>query len=541
MTPRKGRDSNSPSISSECDRWLSRIATIDSEAMGYGIAMDVTVESETKLDADIDFTLPDLRRVVPRTTALPAQQLWSTYFDSADLRLWAGRITLRHRQGEDEGPGIWTLKLPIQHQTSRTVRSEHTWVGPAGTVPPQALEILVGLLRREPLNVVAELECTRRRIALNDESGELLGEIDDDTVTVHGGRQDGFRFREVELETAAGDDDRVGTVLGRLMEAGARPGSATPKLGRALGRVEADDCVRTGRKASVDQVVRRGIGTALRRLLDHDYRIRLDPAHPAPEAIHQARVASRRLRSDLKTVGDVLDPVWLRHTRDDLQWLGSALGAVRDCDVLADYLAGERLQGTVDAEGQAVLVAMLRRERTEACRTVARVIASDRYLTLLDRLHAAVSNPPLAEPSASTELARDVLPPLVGRQWRKLKKAARRADRRPTDRQLHKVRIRAKQVRYAAELLSPVLGKPALSAAKAAKHLQTLLGHHQDAVVAQQWLRRHAEGGAGIVGYAAGQLAADQRRRQLEARAGWVSRWRRLDRANRRHRLTSPS
>ena len=93
------------------------------------------------------------------------------------------------------------------------------------------------MLRREPLKVVAELECTRRRIALNDEGGNLIGEVDDDTVTVHGGHQDGLRFHEVELETAA-DDERVRAVLRRLMEAGARPGSAIPKLGRALGRAD---------------------------------------------------------------------------------------------------------------------------------------------------------------------------------------------------------------------------------------------------------------------------------------------------------------
>jgi CHAD domain-containing protein len=504
------------------------------------MAVDATIERETKLDADFDFTLPDLRRVVPHAVVLPPQRLWSTYLDSADLRLWAARITLRHRQGEDEGPGIWTLKLPLQHKTSLTVRSEYTWVGSPDSVPLEAREILVGVVRREPLHVVAELECGRRRIALNDESGTLIGEIDDDSVTVHGGHQDGLRFHEVELEAAA-DDDRVPVVLGRLLEAGARPGSAGPKLGRALGQAGRVDPVRPDRNPTVESVLRRGIGSSLRRLVDHDYRLRLDPSDPAPEAIHQARVASRRLRSDLKTVGDVLDPVWLRHTRDDLQWLGSALGEVRDCDVLADYLAGERRQGSVDAEGQAVLVTVLRRERADACGRVARVIGSDRYLTLLDRLHAAASNPPLAEPSVSTELALEVLPPLVRAEWRKLQKAARRAKRRPTDRHLHKVRIRAKQVRYAAELLSPVVGKRARSTAKAAKHVQTLLGHHQDAVVAQQWLRSQAEISPGTVGFAAGQLAADQRRRQLEARAGWMSRWHRLDRARRRRWLTSPS
>ena len=507
---------------------------------GYGMSMNVTIERETKLDADFDFTLPDLRPIVPRSAVLPLQHLWSTYLDSADLRLWAADITFRHRRGEDEGPGIWTLKLPIRGDAPQTVRSEHTWVGPASSVPPEVREILRAVLRREPLQVVAELECARRRVSLNDETGKPIGEIDDDDVTVHGGRQDGLRFHEVELEVGE-DDGRVGMVLDRLMEAGARPDSAGPKLGRALGRADGDDAFGPGPTLTVDDVVRRGIGSSLRRLVDQDYRLRMDPSDPAPESIHQARVASRRLRSDLKTVGDILDPIWLRHTRDDLQWLGSALGEVRDCDVLAEHFTDERRRETVDAEGQAVLVAILRRERADACRRVALVIGSDRYLTLLDRLHAAASNPPYAEPSVSNQFALDVLPTLAGAVWRKLQKAAHRAERRPTDRRLHKVRIRAKQMRYAAELLSPAAGKQARSLAKRAKRIQTILGHHQDAVVAQQWLRRQAEDGPGIVGFAAGQLAADQRRRQLHARAHWLSAGHRLNRPQRARWLTVSS
>ena len=129
----------------------------------------------------------------------------------------------------------------------------------------------------------------------------------------------------MELETAA-DDERVRVVLHRLLEAGARPGSAVPKLGRALGQTDEDDSFPPGRELTVGEVLRRGIGTSLSRLVDRDYQLRSDPSDPAPEAIHQARVACRRLRSDLKTVADVLDPVWLRHTRDDLQWLGFGSG-----------------------------------------------------------------------------------------------------------------------------------------------------------------------------------------------------------------------
>ncbi len=150
-----------------------------------------------------------------------------------------------------------------------------------GSVPPEARETLVGVLPHEPLQVVAELECTRRRIALNDENGKPIGEVDDDAVIVHGGRQDGLRFHEVELEAAA-DDNRVGRVLDRLLQAGARPGSAGPKLGRALGRAEGGEPDCPGRKTTVESLLCRGIASSLRRLVDHDYRLRLNPADPAP-------------------------------------------------------------------------------------------------------------------------------------------------------------------------------------------------------------------------------------------------------------------
>ena len=57
-----------------------------------------------------------------------------------------------------------------------------------------------------------------------------------------------------------------------------------------------------------------------------------------PEGVHQARVATRRLRSDLRTFGPVLDERWSEDLRAELRWLGAALGKVRDADVLTELL-----------------------------------------------------------------------------------------------------------------------------------------------------------------------------------------------------------
>ena len=54
------------------------------------------------------------------------------------------------------------------------------------------------------------------------------------------------------------------------------------------------------------------------------------------------------------------------------------------------------------------------------------------------------------------------------------------------------MRIRAKRCRYAAELASPVIGKPARDLAVALARVQDVLGEHQDAVVADAWLAKTA-------------------------------------------------
>ncbi len=104
----------------------------------------------------------------------------------------------------------------------------------------------------------------------------------------------------------------------------------------------------------------------------------------------------------------------------------------------------------------------------------------------------------------------------------------REAGRRPTDQQLHRIRIGAKQLRYASELASPVAGKPARRTARRAEHLQTVLGEHHDAVFAEAWLRRESVNFTSSGALDAGRLMEVQRQRQADLRRVWRRRWRAL-------------
>ena len=50
------------------------------------------------------------------------------------------------------------------------------------------------------------------------------------------------------------------------------------------------------------------------------------------------RVATRRLRAFLKVAAPLLDETWSEPLREELAWLGGALGPARDLDVLEAHL-----------------------------------------------------------------------------------------------------------------------------------------------------------------------------------------------------------
>lgn len=491
-----------------------------------------TLERELKFEAPMGRPLPDLRDLVGRTERLPERHLQTAYFDTPGQGLWERGLTLRHRQLEDEEGGTWTLKLPSSTSAGPLTRMEVSWPGARDRVPQAATDILRGIVRQSHLRQLVELVTVRQRLAIHDKGDEQFAEIDDDLVFVVGGPRDGFQFRQVELEFQ-NDKGSNGDIESRLDDAGFRV-EPVPKLAKALGLSDPiDELPRASRRASLAVVVQLALRTGFARLIDHDWRLRLSMPNPSPHDVHQARVATRRLRSDVKTFRRVLDPVWVRHIRADLKWLGSELGAVRDVDVLTGQLmdAPTPLRDRLESQRQAAVGAL------------DDMLSQDRYLKLLDRLNVAAQRPPfLSGEDISPQVdAGTALAGLIVDPWRALRRQVHKAGLEPTDRQLHRIRIKAKQLRYAAETAAPVLGRPARRTAKSTEQLQTVLGAHHDAVTAEVWLG--SQSGIGNApqhstlpaptAFEAGRLAAEQRERQNELRRRWPQKWKRVQKSMR--------
>jgi CHAD domain-containing protein len=211
-----------------------------------------------------------------------------------------------------------------------------------------------------------------------------------------------------------------------------------------------------------------------------------------PEALHDARVAVRRLRSYLRTFLPILDQVWACTLRERLGWLNERFAAARDLDVLVETL--ENRVAPSPPEGVALpsgLLARLRAERDERHSSVQAALRDPRYLALLEEIVAAARQPLLNQ--GAHEPARKGMRKLLAAVWKRARKPVRDYGRLPNDAQLHEIRIKAKHVRYAAECFEPLAGKNAKALARHAERLQTVLGDQHDAVMAAARLREFPE------------------------------------------------
>jgi CHAD domain-containing protein len=461
-------------------------------------------EREVKLAVDETFELPEFEDVV--VGAGPGEPAVKTtrdvYYDTSDLRLARWGCTMRYRRGIG-----WTVKLPVRSKGRALVRDEIEFEGSARTPPTSALDLVSSLTRAAPVHIVARLETERHQRSWFTEDGMLVIELTDDHILASTATEERVRFRQLEVELGPdADEEALDPVVDRLVAAGARPGDG-PKLQRAIGpsAVAAPDVVpgELRERPTARAVIQAAMARAVAQLLTQ---LPVARVGQDAEGVHQARVAIRRLRSDLRTFKPLLDRSWIASVQGDLRSLAAALGAIRDTDVLLP-----RLRRTVERHPEVDIAAaeqmfrLLDEERAAARIALLDLLGEAKTTALLDELVRVAADPPTA-PQAD-DPATDRLPPLVRKRWRDLDRAARDLGPKPEVAALHEVRILAKRARYAAEAVAPAFAPDARRFAKAMGGIQDLLGELNDAAVAVTWLGGAADRLDHEAAFAAGQLA----------------------------------
>ncbi|MFI6933076.1 CHAD domain-containing protein [Streptomyces sp. NPDC050287] len=487
--------------------------------------VDIQREIERKYESD-DSGLPDLTGVAGVEAVIDkgVAQLDATYYDTADQRLAASSITLRRRTGGSDAG--WHLKFPVAPGVRDEMRAPLS-----DTLPDDLAGLVRSRVRKAELVPVVRLRSARDVRDLLDVAGRLLAEVSVDAVRAERltGGEGEAQWTEIEVELADGTDPVfLDQVEKRLRKAGVRPSASASKLARALsetdpearkaGRARKAHKARTGAgkksagksaPASQEPPVTAGDHVLAYLRAQRDAIVELDPAvrQDVEDSVHSMRVATRRMRGTFKSYAKVLDRAVTDPVGEELRWLAGELGVDRDREVLTERLTAalaEVPDPLVSGPVGARLARWASDSRGGSRGHLIGVLDSARYLTLLDTLDALIAHPPLRE--AAGKKPGKVIAGAVRRDFGKVAglvgEALELSPGPERDIAVHEARKRTKRTRYAAEAATLALGAPARDLAKAMKSLQSLLGDHQDSVMARQTLRELS-----AVAHAAGESA----------------------------------
>jgi CHAD domain-containing protein len=462
------------------------------DSIAFNPAIRSTVEREIKLAVDDHFRLPKLPG-----TLLPRRLLTSTYYDTAQYDLIHAGITLRHRV--ERGKQAWQLKLPHKND-----RLEVELVDRQSTPPATFRDLLCLHLEQRPLEPVATMRVWRAGVRVRMDKAPVA-DVTLDHVSVMKNGAAIQRFRELEIEQVNGKDNALPDLEQRLRQAGAEDHDGRPKLIRALSLVIPGPEPSPASDAPVVDRVKWALARHVRWLLAHDPGTRLGKE---PESLHQMRVATRQLRAILRAARPLLIPEWTDPLRDELRWLGRLLGPSRDLDVQLAYFRKE--SAALDARDRRPLtqfISHLEARRTKGREILLNELKSARYFNLIKRLKEAAHDPIAVETTIT-------LCDIAKKTFKKLRKAIQ-SQGPASNKSIHKIRIKTKRARYAAELAESEAGKPATRFINKARVVQDVLGMHQDAVQAEAHIRAFLkESTSARAAFVAGRMVERQRRRR---------------------------
>jgi CHAD domain-containing protein len=237
-------------------------------------------------------------------------------------------------------------------------------------------------------------------------------------------------------------------------------------------------------------------GPVLRRVFDKRHRALEKHLAAALEgdgkAVHQARVATRRLREALPVVGAGLDEKNVRKLRRRMRKLTCLFGAVRQCDVAIGMLEQHVTQGLVTAPAAELVHAVLQQERDAARATLTESLDEQKVARWMHDVE--FFNEQLGQPHFTADSSwRIVLARRLLSRSEALRVAMNEAGMLFVSERLHAVRKALKRMRYSVELASELGGRKLDAMLSELKDGQDTLGELHDTDVLMAYVDRAKE------------------------------------------------
>ncbi|HWM31268.1 MAG TPA: CHAD domain-containing protein [Methyloceanibacter sp.] len=476
------------------------------------MAADALGDGSKEVELKLEFDPADAGRIEahPALAASPPekQALISIYYDTGDGALRRAGVYLRVR---DNGTRyVQTIKaaksdaeLLERYEWEREVpgrepdldAAEGTALAPLLT--PEVRESLRPLFVSRIRRTIHRLEQGGAEIEMAIDEGEIVSSTRQCAVS------------EVELELKRGEPAALFRLARILAETLPLRLAVKTKAERGFELLEGG-AQAVEKAASVDIHLEMPSAEAFRAIARNCLRqiIANEPAMCASnaEALHQMRIGLRRLRAAISLFADMVADAALDRIKAELQWITKELGPARDLDVFAV----EVLQPLQEAHPEDADVAETHRNfaerRAEAYAQAAGSIRSDRFrAALLDLAEWTEIGPWTHEDGAEREALR--VRPAAEHARKALRRLRKQIRHQGSDldelsvSQLHRLRIRAKRLRYATEFFAATF--PGAKAAKrrekslaALKDLQDALGSLNDLAMRQTLIGEETAGHA---------------------------------------------
>lgn len=472
-----------------------------------------------------DLSLPSLqKRFGDRLEIGPRTNLRVAWLDTFDWRLYGDGCALTVERECGRRWLVW-----------RTRERRHPYVLPVDREVRFARELPAGFLRAELEPIIEQrallemglARVGRRTARISDDRGNTLVRLSIEETAVDGPDAEADRLlHTVTVVPAAIGDSTIERVLELLHEGGVGGRTTTDVMTEAVaarGRRPGDYSTKPRLELRPAQRGDEAMRVVLAQLLE-TVTANVDGviADIDIEFLHDLRVASRRARSAIGQIKDVLPKPEADHLAAELRWLGSVTNDCRDLDVALLEMDDYRLRLGDEAGAVDDLERLLRRERRAALRRVRAALRSRRFEEFVASWRALATQP--ADRGEAENAAR----PIAGLAGARIVKAYRRMIKRgkrladpPPAADLHRLRIDAKKLRYLLEFFASFYPEATVTRlVKELKSFQDVLGGFNDMEVRRDQLTRLAdqlmakgEADASAV-FAIGRLADTLRQRQ---------------------------
>jgi triphosphatase len=425
---------------------------------GGSAQMQKEVELKLELDPADAPRIKSIRLLAAESLGRPEEQhLVSTYFDTPDLALSKAGVFLRVR--EKDGRYLQTVKaMQSKAELIDRLEWEREIASPAPdlkVVDGTPLHSLLTRARRDRIRPLFETRMRRtlRRVAHGGSEIEVA--IDEGEIVAVTGRR-AVAVSEVELELKSGDAAELFSLARALSETVPLRLAVKTKaergfelLSKADVSVEKAGDVEIKPEMTAAQAFRAIARSCLRQIIVNE------PAMFAghAEALHQMRVGLRRLRAAISIFADVVTDGGEEKVKGELKWITQELGPARDLDVFAaDVLKPLQKAKPKDAGVNAAVRDFEKRREDAYARAIDSLRSERHRRSLLD----------LAEwievgPWGSSETAQGPIVERAKTELERLRKGIRKRGgelRHLSAQRRHKLRIRAKRLRYATEFFA---------------------------------------------------------------------------------------